>query len=71
VSRPTLDEIRTWPATVKIPQAATALGISKSHAYELARTGELPVKVLRVRGVCNVVTASLVAVLSADDGGDE
>lgn len=28
---PTLDEIRRWPATVGVADAARALGISKSH----------------------------------------
>ena len=66
---PTLDEIRGWPAVVPIPQAAAALGISRSHAHELARTGEFPARVLEVRGARRVVTASLVALLSVDNAG--
>lgn len=30
------------PATLTLSEAATVLGISRSTAYELARTGELP-----------------------------
>jgi predicted DNA-binding transcriptional regulator AlpA len=75
MSRPTLDEVRTWPATVSLPKACSALRISRSHGYELAKTGEFPAKLLPVRGVRNVVTASLIRLLEiADDqttdGGD-
>jgi len=35
-----IDPVR---ATLTIPEAAHILGISRSTAYELARTGELPV----------------------------
>lgn len=32
--------------TLSIPEAAKALGVSASHAYELARRDELPVPVI-------------------------
>lgn len=60
---PTLDEIRTWPATVDLPTAARALGISRSHAYELAKRGELPLRVLTVGTRRRVVTSSLLPLL--------
>ena len=61
---PTLDEIRdTWPATVGVPQGATALGISKAHFYQLIREGQSPVKVLSFGNRHRVVTASLVKLL--------
>lgn len=60
---PTLDEVRAWPAVVTAAQAATALGISKSHLNALIRDGESPVKVLPVRGCNRVITASLVRLL--------
>lgn len=63
---PTLDEVRSWPATVPVPQACAALGISRSHGYELIRSGEFPARTLRLRSVCRVVTASLVALLEGD-----
>jgi excisionase family DNA binding protein len=34
--------------TMTIPEMARALGISRGLAYELARRGELPVKVIRL-----------------------
>lgn len=61
--RPTLDEVRAWPATCSAAQAATVLGVSKSHLNELIRRGEAPVKVLRLGGCNRVVTASLVRLL--------
>lgn len=60
----TLDEIRDWPAAVSIEQAAKAFGISRSHAYELARTGHFPAKVLKVGASVKVVTASIIEALS-------
>ncbi|MFI5793821.1 helix-turn-helix transcriptional regulator [Streptomyces sp. NPDC051677] len=60
---PTLEDVRGWPATVDVSQAATALGCSKSHLYELIRRGECPVRVLPLGGRQRVVTASLVRLL--------
>lgn len=65
VTVPTLDEIRGWPATVSVPQAATALGVSKSYLHELIKRGESPVKVLPLDGRHRVITASLVQLLEA------
>ncbi|MCI3271439.1 helix-turn-helix domain-containing protein [Streptomyces cylindrosporus] len=62
---PTLDEVRRWPATVSVPKAATALGISKSHLHALIKRGESPVKVLPLDGRHRVVTAALVRLLEA------
>lgn len=66
---PTLDEIRGWPATVDVPQACTAFGISKSHGYALAARGDFPARVIKRGRVTRVVTASIVAELEADLGG--
>lgn len=62
---PTLDEIRSWPATVSVPQAATALGVSRSYLHDLIKRGASPVKVLPLDGRHRVITASLVRVLEA------
>ena len=62
---PTLREIQeTWPATVPIPVAATAFGLSRSHAYELVTRGEFPARVIRVGQRYRVVTASVLRVLA-------
>lgn len=66
--RPTLAEVRKWPATVDVETAATALGVSRSTAYEAIRCGTFPVKVIPVSRRKVVVTASLVALLEGDNG---
>lgn len=60
---PTLDEIRSWPATVSVPKAATALGVSKSHLHALIKSREAPVKLVPLGGRHRVITASLVRLL--------
>jgi hypothetical protein len=64
MAAPTLDDIRQWPATCSLGEAAAALGYSKAWAYELAASGEFPAKILQVRSRKRVVTASLLEVLS-------
>jgi hypothetical protein len=66
IDAPTLDEIRSWPATVSVPQAAKALGISDTHLHSLIRAGEAPVKTLTLRGRHRVITAALVRLLEGD-----
>lgn len=66
---PTLDEIRAWPATVDLTTAAPALGISRSYAYELAKRGELPCRVLQIGSRVRVVTSSLIPLLDAQEHG--
>jgi hypothetical protein len=45
--------------TTDVPTAGQILGISRSHAYELARRGEFPVPVLRIGSRLRVATAHL------------
>jgi excisionase family DNA binding protein len=60
----TLDEIRSWPATVvDIPTAARALGISRSYAFELVRRGDFPCRCIRVGNRYRVPTNALLALL--------
>lgn len=63
---PTLDEIRTWPATCSVPMAAKALGISKTYLHQLIKRGESPVKTLPFGGRHRVITAALVRLLEGD-----
>jgi excisionase family DNA binding protein len=60
---PTLDEIRSWPATVSVPQAAQALGVSKTHLHALIKNGEAPVKTVPLGGRHRVITAALIRLL--------
>lgn len=63
---PTLDEVRAWPATVDVPAAGRAYGLTRANAYRLAHCGEFPARVLKVGGRYRVVTASIIAALTAD-----
>jgi Helix-turn-helix domain len=66
----TLARIRaTWPPTVPVGQAATALGVSRSSAYEGIRRGDFPVKTISVGHRVVVLTADLIRVL--EGGGDD
>ena len=64
--RPTLDQVRQWPAMVDIPSASAALGISRSHGYELATRDEFPARLIRAGGRVLVITADLIKLLSAE-----
>ena len=64
MTSPTLPELRQWPASVDVPTAATAFGISRSHAYQLVARGEFPAKVIRVGSRYRVITASIIRALS-------
>jgi predicted DNA-binding transcriptional regulator AlpA len=63
VKAPTLDEIRTWPAAVDLPDAAEALGISRAQAYVSAKRGDFPARVITVGRRYKVVTADLLRIL--------
>jgi hypothetical protein len=66
VAAPTLDEIRSWPATCSLADAAAALGYGRTFAYELAAAGKFPAKVIQAHSRKRVVTASLLDLLSTD-----
>jgi excisionase family DNA binding protein len=59
-------ELLALPATVDLVTAARALGIGRTSIYQLARTGELPVPVLRLGTRYRVVTSALLAILNID-----
>jgi hypothetical protein len=70
-TRPTLADIRKWPATVSVPQGAKALGCSANHLHERIRRGDSPVKTLKFGARHVVITADLLRVLSGEDRGTE
>jgi hypothetical protein len=61
--RPTIDQVRRWPASVNVEDAALALGVSRSGLYAAVRDGTCPVQVIRVGRRKKVLTHSLIAVL--------
>lgn len=61
---PTLDEVRTWPATVDVPTGGRVYHLTRPTAFRLARSGKFPARVLKVGGRYRVVTASIIATLT-------
>lgn len=53
-------------ATVSVPEAGNELGIGRNTAYELARTGEFPVRVLKIGSRYRVSRADLDRYLGID-----
>lgn len=67
-AQPTLAEVRKWPATCSVPEAARAIGCSKAHLHNLINRGESPVKTVPLGGRRHVViTADLVRLLSGEE----
>lgn len=62
--QPTLDEVRQWPATVPVPQAARALGCSGQHLRDRIKRGTSPVKTIPLGSRHVVITADLIRLLS-------
>jgi hypothetical protein len=59
----TAAEIRSLPATIDLVTAGRVFGIGRTKAYQLARTGEFPCRVLRIGSSYRVATADLISAL--------
>jgi predicted DNA-binding transcriptional regulator AlpA len=53
-------ELLTLPPIVDLATAARALGVGRSAAYELVRTGQWPTPVLRLGKLIRIPSAALV-----------
>lgn len=62
-------EIRKLPAVVDLVTAGRALGLGRTKAYQLARSGEFPCRILRVGASYLVPTADLLALLGLNPDG--
>ncbi|MQA82932.1 MAG: helix-turn-helix domain-containing protein [Streptosporangiales bacterium] len=62
----TRDQLLALPVAVDISTAARALGLGRSTAYELARSGEFPCRILRIRSSYRVPTADLLRLLGIE-----
>ena len=58
-------------ATLSVPEAARLLGIGKSLAYDLARRGEFPVRVLRLGQRMRVSRVELDRYLAGEVAADD
>jgi predicted DNA-binding transcriptional regulator AlpA len=59
----TADDIRALGTITDVPTAGQILGLSRNHAYQLARDDQFPVPVLRVGSRFHVPVAHLLAAL--------
>lgn len=59
-------DLAELPSVVDITTAARALGLSRTYAYQLAKNGEFPCKVLRIGTCYRVPTAALLRLLHPD-----
>ncbi|WP_131743424.1 helix-turn-helix domain-containing protein [Actinomadura roseirufa] len=53
------DELVALPASISVETAARAIGLGRTRAYQLARRGEFPCKVIRIGASYRVVTVDL------------
>lgn len=59
----TRDELLALPTLIDVTTAATVLGVGRSLAYELIRTGQWPTPVLRMGRLVKIPTAPLLRLL--------
>jgi Helix-turn-helix domain len=59
----TFDELHALPTVVDLMTAARALDIGRTTAYQLAKAGEFPVRIIRVGTAYHVPTAELLKLL--------
>jgi predicted DNA-binding transcriptional regulator AlpA len=62
----THEELLALPAVVDLATAAAVLGIGRTCAYELVRTGTWPTRVLRVGRLIRIPTAPLLDLLGVE-----
>ena len=63
-------ERRATPATLTVVEAAEVLGIGRTLAYELVRTGRWPTPVIRAGRLIRIPTGPLLALVSAGSSSD-
>ena len=59
----TFEQLNALPTTTDLITAARALRIGRTKAYELARAGKFPVRIIRVGTSYHVPTSELLKVL--------
>jgi hypothetical protein len=59
----TFEELNALPTAVDLMTAARALGIGRTKAYQLAKAGKFPCRIIRVGNGYHVPTAELLKTL--------
>jgi hypothetical protein len=59
----TFAELHALPTVVDLMTAARALDIGRTQAYQLAKAGQFPIRIIRVGTAYHVPTAELLKVL--------
>ena len=68
----TRDDLLALPPVVDVPTAAEVLGVGRSSAYELVRTGQWPTPVLRLGRLVRVPSAPLLELIGCSPkAGDD
>ena len=63
----TTEGLLRLPPTIDVETGARAFGIGRTTAYQLARKGQFPCRIIRVGRAYRVVTADLLRVLGLSD----
>lgn len=63
----TVADVRALPAAVPLVEAAKALGLGRTVAYALARSGQWPTPLLRLGAQWRVPRAALLRLLELED----
>lgn len=64
---PSTAQLRDGPPSVSLLTAAAVLGIGRTRAYALARSGAFPVRVIRIGITYRVPVSPLLNLLGAGD----
>ncbi len=67
MTRLTAASLAALPPTIDLPTAAKALGIGRTTAYQLARHGQFPCRVIRIGSLYRVSTTDLIRLLTDPD----
>ncbi|MFI1703092.1 DNA-binding protein [Streptomyces griseoruber] len=67
----TVGNLLNLPPVTDIVTAGKAFGMGSTKAYQLAKAGEFPCKVVRVGGSYRVVTADLLRVLCVPESTED
>jgi hypothetical protein len=63
----TMDKVKALGMTTDLETAATILGIGRTLAFELAKTNQFPIRILRLGRRTRISVPELIAYLTGDE----